>query len=136
MDKMKNKVSSVSNKITDVGNKVSSVSNKITDVGNKITDMSNKLITINVAKDKNVTKETFETMMNEMKPIQTIPMISKLPMKSNDVFRGFSNATNNQTQTAGRNKRKYKSIKNKNKKKNKTRRNTVTNRRKTNKRRK
>jgi hypothetical protein len=85
-----------------------------------------KMRTMDVFKDKNVNEAVFEKMMSEMKPIQTIPTIAKLPLKFSNIFIDFPNV---QVQSGGKktiHRRKYKNKKTKRK---------MFKRRKTNKRR-
>lgn len=90
-----------------------------------------KMMKFDVPKDKNVTTEIFERMMVEMKPMQTIPTIAKLPLKSNNIFVDFPNIQE-QAQTGGNRTRRNKNKKYKNRNRKTKRR--MFNKRRTNKR--
>ena len=123
---------------TNTSNNRLTLSNVATSASNYGKSVISKLTNFSVPRDKNVTTEIFEKMISEMKPIQTIPTIAKLPLKSDNIFIDFPNIIEQseiQTQSGGkRTFRRRTNNRRKNKKNKKTKR-TILNKKRTNKRR-
>lgn len=98
----------------------------------KIKSTANNLTTFTVSPDKNINSEIFEKIIDDMKPIQTIPTIAKLPLKGTDIFTDFPSQSGGYTRIKKTKNKKTKRMR----KMNRQTKRKILNKRRTNKRRK
>ena len=97
----------------------------------KIKSTANNLTTFTVSPDKNINSEIFEKIIDNMKPIQTIPTIAKLPLKGSEIFIDFPSQSGGYTRIKKRKNKKTKRMR----KMNQQTKRKILNKRRTNKRR-